>query len=246
MKVFILSTFIIQAMLLQAQSPSAELEYKAYLSNENSLATWKQAVNVNQVAFDKDPKNDSLRYNLALAQFGLMNATLRTKDEDTFDEYYDKALKHIETLIDKNKKWSEPPALLSALYGIKMGYSPMQGMFLGSKSNSLVSKAKQLNPNSPFAWKVYANSKYFTPETFGGDLDEAITAYKKSIQLYEATPTQLKNNWFYLDALAFLGQAYVKKNNKEEAIATYEKALKAEPNFGWVKNALLPKAKAIK
>lgn len=116
----------------------------------------------------------------------------------------------------------------------------MQGMFLGSKSSGLADKAIDLSPASPFVWKVYANSKFFTPEMFGGDLKEAIESYEKSVALYEASPTKLKSNWYYLDALAFLGQAYAKNGENGKAIATYEKAISVEPEFGWVKYRLLP------
>ena len=91
-------------------------------------------------------------------------------------------------------------------------------------------------------WKIYANSKLFTPEMWGGDLKEAIQAFEKSIALYEANPNDLPFNWFYLDTLAFQGQAYLKDGQRAKAISTYEKALKVEPEFAWVKNVLLPKA----
>lgn len=167
---------------------------------------------------------------------------MKTKNEDLFDDYYDPALETIETITEGNKKWAEPYAIQSAIYGLKMGYSPMQGMILGSKSSNLIEKAKKLNSSSPLVWKIYANSKYFTPEMWGGDLKEAIQAYEKCIALYEANPADLSFNWFYLDALAFQGQAYLKDGQRAKAISTYEKALKAEPQFAWVKNVLLPKA----
>ena len=47
----------------------------------------------------------------------------------------------------------------------------------------------------------------------------------------------------YLDALAFQGQAYVKNGDTGKAIAAYEKALKAEPSFSWVRDNLLPAAR---
>lgn len=144
----------------------------------------------------------------------------------------------------ERKDWAEPLALLSATYGLKMGYSPIQGMFLGSKSESLIEKGKKLDPSSPLVWKVRANSKFFTPEMWGGDLAEAITAYEKCITLYESKPALTKFNWMYLDALVFQGQAYMKQGDAGKAIMTYEKVLKIEPEFGWVKYSLLPTAKA--
>lgn len=221
-----------------------ELQYRAYLNQEQSLDLWKQAVTESEAALKKNPTNDSLQYTLAFSRFSLLSATMRTKDEDTFDKHYNNTITLLEDIIAKNKKWAEPHALLSAAYGLKMAYSPMQGMVLGSKSSSLAEKAIKLNAQSALAWKVYANSKFFTPEMFGGDVAEAIKAFQKSIQLYENQ--KQTNQWMYLDALAYLGQAYIKTEKKTEAIATFEKALKVEPAFGWVKHGLLPKAKALK
>lgn len=235
---------LVQAAVMHAQQSIQDIQYKAYLSEE-SLTLWKQAITASQAALNQRPGNDSLLFNLVLAQYGLMNATMRTQDEDTFDKYYSKAVESVDELMGRNKKWGELAALQSAIYDLKMGYSPMHGVVLGSKSSALIEKATRLSPLSPFVWKVYAASKFFKPEMFGGNIDEAIDAYKKSIQLYE-TKGPIRTNWLYLDTLAFLGQAYIKKGNKADALALLEKALKVEPNFNWVKNVLLPKAKSMK
>lgn len=229
---------------INAQDKVDESQYRAYLDKDPNPQVWRDAVKARHEDFRSKSGDSKIQYALAVAQFGLLSSTMRSKDENLFDEYYDQTVENIKAIQDKN--WAEPHALLSAVYGVKMGYSPMQGMFLGSKSNSLVEKAKTIDPNSPFAWKVYANSKYFTPELWGGNLTEAIASYEKCIQLYESKPEQLKFNWLYLDALAFQGQAYLKNGDKAKAIATYEKALKAEPEFSWVKYSLLPKARGAK
>jgi tetratricopeptide (TPR) repeat protein len=229
-----------------SQDKTDEVLYKAYLAADTKPEVWKNAVATRKTEYEKKPTDKLVGFKLAQAQFALLSSTMRTKDEDLFDLYYDETVELIEKLIEQDKKWAEPPALLSAVYGLKMAYSPMQGMFLGPRSGSLIEKAKKLDPSSPFVMKVYANSKFFTPEMWGGDLQEAITAYEKSIQLYEAKQELLKSNWIYIDALAFMGQAYQKNEDKGKAIAAYEKALKVEPEFSWVKNVLLPKAKAAK
>jgi tetratricopeptide (TPR) repeat protein len=220
-----------------------ESSYRAYLASDIKMmkSLWKEVVNSQQQTYAAD-KTDENALRLAVAQFGLLSATMRDKDEDLFDEYVDATEEHLEKLLKKNKKWSEASAILSGVYGLKMGYSPMKGMFLGSKSSSMIAKAKEQSPESALVWKVYANSKLFTPESFGGDIKEAIRAYEKSINLYE-TSGSTRFNWLYLDALAFLGQAYLKDGQSAKAIATYEKALVAEPDFHWIKNNLLPAAR---
>jgi len=245
MKKFLCLLFLVLvAQTLPAQDAVDESMYNAYLSEQPVPDAWRSAVKARQEALKASPQDRQLRFNLAMAGFGLLSSTMRTKNEDLFDEYYDATVDLLEQLIDEDKKNGEAMALLSATYGLKMGYSPMQGIFLGSKSSSLVEKAKRLNPASPLVWKVAANAKFFTPEMWGGDLTEAIEAYETSIKHYDASPDKLKFNWMYIDALAFMGQAYRKNGESGKAIAAYEKALKQEPNFNWVKHVLLPKAKA--
>ena len=113
-------------------------------------------------------------------------------------------------------------------------------MFLGGKSSSNIEEATKLDPSSPLVWQVYGVSKLFTPEMWGGDAKVALESFEKAVKLYEASDVQKASNWRYLDALAWLGQAYATNNQKDMAKKVYEKALEVEPNFGWVKYSLLP------
>ena len=231
---------------LTAQLPeSDEITYRAYVSNQDvneAKEAWKKAVKVRENEHVKNPKDIAVRYKLALAQFGLLHMTMQDKDEALFEAYVDETEKNLESLCTENKQWAEPHALLSAVYGLTMAYSPWKGMYLGSKSENLMEEARMSNPDSPLVWKLYANSKYFTPEIWGGDLKEAIKAYQKSIQLYESDSSKIKFNWYYLDTFAFLGQAYTKNKEYAKTVSLYEKALAIEPEFHWVKHVLLPKA----
>jgi tetratricopeptide (TPR) repeat protein len=178
-----------------------------------------------------------------LAQYGLMGGTLRSRDEARFDKYYETAEEHLKTLARDDKLKADAKALLSGLYGLKLSYSSMMGMVLGPKSSSLIEDAIKIDPQSPLVWRIEGNSKMYTPSMFGGDMGEAVKAFEKSIELFEKSPENLKNNWIYLDAHVFLGQAYSSQGQSSKAVAIYEKALKLEPNLIWVKFDLLPKAK---
>ena len=74
---------------------------------------------------------------------------------------------------------------------------------------------------------------------WGGDKKVAAEYLEKSISAYE-DQGRTTSNWFYLDALANLGIVYSEINKKEEAKATFKKALAFEPDFGWVKYSLMP------
>ena len=88
-----------------------------------------------------------------------------------------------------------------------------------------------------------ANAKQFTPFIFGGDLDEAVGFYLKSIAAFEKMdPNQCR--WVYINALANLGTCYFKMDEYAKAEATYKKALAVAPEFDWVKRHLLPEVQA--
>jgi tetratricopeptide (TPR) repeat protein len=247
MKTIILITSLLFSFnALTAQDELNKLLYRAYLQNTSSTqAELKQAEIKHRESVKADPKNTGKRYTLALIQWSLLNASMRTQDETLFDDYYDALIDNLDELLDIDNKHAEAYALQSSAYGLKISYSPMQGMFLGPKSSSIIEKAKKINPNSALVWKIYAGSKLFTPEMWGGDVKEAIKAFENSVKLYESKPESLTENWQYLDALAFLGQAYIKDEQPKKAIVIYDKALQVEPEFNYVKKSLLPKAKAI-
>ncbi|NOS92777.1 MAG: tetratricopeptide repeat protein [Cyclobacteriaceae bacterium] len=141
-------------------------------------------------------------------------------------------------LIDNNHHTAESKALLSATYGLQMGYSPMKGILLGGKSSKLAEEAKTEAPLSPITWRVYGSSKYYTPASFGGDVNEAIAALEKSVKLFESKPSELKHNWLYLDTLVLLAQAYSRNKETEKATTLYQKALSIEPNYTYAKSLL--------
>ena len=214
--------------------------YQAYLFS--SKKTWKENVVKLEKKYSATSSKEDL-YLLASSYYGILNATMADKDEDTFDEYIDIAKDKTNELMELDEKHSSARALKAAIYSLEMAYSPWKGMYLGSRSDKLISKAVKYDSTNPFAWKMRGSSLLYTPAMFGGDPEEAIEVLKKSVKLFEADTENLQYNWLYLDALALLGQAYLKTDNQNMAIATYEKALEIEPDFGWVKYSLLPYAK---
>lgn len=226
---------------IMAQTDSVDsLMYKGYV--DVSTLVWRESLNQSQMNLIKTPNDRGCKLKVAIAYYGLLNGCMASYDEKMFDEYVNPAKSYLKSTIDNDDNWAEPKALLSSIYGLEIGFSPHKGMFIGAKSNSLMREAISLCKNSPLVWKLYAGSKFFTPSAFGGDIAESILAFEKSIQMYESEPVKLMFNWIYLDALTFLGQAYLKQGQTDKAILVFEKALKAEPKLKWVKYKLLPDA----
>ncbi len=239
-----LSSLVSAILLLAAgmsfgKSNSGDMSYAAYLSGSTSL--WERVVASKQSEFDQEA-SDEKRFELAVAQYGLLTATMIDQDEVLFDKYVGLAEGHLEYFIEAEVRKAESMALLSAVYGLKIGYAGWKGMFLGPKSTKLIGEAMELDSQSPIVWKIYGNNQFFTPEMWGGDPKEAQKAYEKAIALFEERDQHV-SNWLYLDTYAWLGQVQAKLGQRTEAIETYEASLAIEKDFNWVRMALLPAVK---
>lgn len=175
-------------------------------------------------------------------QYGLLNSTFAKMDEDLFNNESDAAVDNAKAILEADKNNAEAKALLSGVYGFKMAYSPMKGMLLGGKSSSLLAEAMQTAPNNPVVRLMNGISAFNTPDMWGGDKKVARENFLKSIELFESQGASIENNWMLLHAHAWLGQSYSEADEAKKAVETYQKALKAAPEFGWVKNVLLPRA----
>ena len=238
-KTILMLFFLLLVRAGMAQTEVKDLMYKAYLTS--SREEWEKALET-QLRSVNGHQDFNSQMQLAYCYFSLLNGTLATHDKAFFYRHLDPAKQLVKQLIESNENSGEAKAILSAIYGIEISHSPIKGMMLGSKSSGLAEKAKILKPDSPLVMRVYAANKFYTPTTFGGDVKIAIGALYNSISLFERQPDKILHDWLYLDTLALLGQALEKDKQTARAIEIYEKALKIEPRFNWVKQVLLPRA----
>ncbi len=191
-----------------------------------------------------DPGGKYVEYYLAYAGYRLMTYGMAMKQEDVYKEFADETDKRAERLGEKYAAWSEPKALLAAIYGIEIAHSWMSGVTLGPKSNSLAEKAISLDSTNPRAYLILGTGKLNTPAIFGGSVGKAIEYFKKSVSLFETGPTEPKSGleptWGYLDALTWLGLAYEKEDRYADALAEYRKALAADPAYARARYVLVP------
>lgn len=206
-----------------------EAQYAAYLTASKTM--WVKSVALAGDEFGEES------FEKALALYGLLGNTMATQDEETFDDYKDDTIELLEKLIEENPDWGEPKAVLSSTYGLVMAYSPMKGMFLGMKSSSLIDDAMELQPTSPLVQKLYAGSKLYTPEMFGGDPREATESFAVAIKIYEGGEDTV-NNWLYLDSMMGLSKAYRKTDQQDKAIEVLKRAISIEPDYKWAEATL--------
>ena len=227
MKKLLTISMLMIAGLSLAQT-SKEMQYAGYLNASKTM--WEKSI---ELAVKESGENS---FEKVVAMYGLLNNTMATKDEETFDDNVDQTVDLLKAIIEENPEHAEAHAVLSSVYGLVMAYSPMKGMMYGMKSSSLMSEAMRLAPESPLVQKLFGGSKLYTPEMFGGDAKKAVEAFEKSISLFEAGETT--ENWLYMDTHMGLAMAYNKVKEREKAAAILEKAIDMEPQYYWAKATL--------
>ena len=78
------------------------------------------------------------------------------------------------------------------------------------------------------------------PAIFGGSKNVALEYFQKAEQLMEMNNKILMQDWNYLSLLSMIALTYEELKQFGEAKKYYEKILKTEPGFQWVKNVLYP------
>lgn len=213
--------------------------YKAYLTN--SLSVWKAIEKNARKTYRADSNNMQSLLELTEVHYGLLNSCLSNQAKEEFEKYIKRAKADVETLLETNKRWAKAHALKAGLLSMEMAMNPSKGMLLGPKSGKHIAKAIKYDSKEPLAWFQKGGSKLHTPKMFGGNDEEAVKHFQKAVQLYESDTILCKNNWQYINTLAWLGNAYAEIEKYDKARATYEKALKVEPEFHWVRHVLMKK-----
>ena len=155
-------------------------------------------------------------------------------------------LQEAERTLDRSAKrlpMAETLALQASSVGQLIGTSrnPLDGMRLGPKSSSLMDRAEQMAPRNPRVWLLKGIGALYTPGMFGGGLDRAEAHLQRAIELFAAdAPQPPLPAWGRAEAHAYLGQVHAKRGRRDAARAAYEQALALQPDYGWVRQVLLP------
>lgn len=186
-----------------------------------------------------DAENDLAKYYLAYLEYKLFQLKYANAKVDV-DKYYDTAVKYCTELIEKKKYLSEAQTVLAGIYLMRLSSNQMEAMSLFPKIEELLTDAESAPENNPRPLIVRGTLQFYTPEAFGGSVVKALESFTKAVALFETGKKNEAINWGYEESLAWLGQAYVKNNLIDKAREAYNKVLKIEPEYRWVKYVLLP------
>ena len=158
-------------------------------------------------------KNQWLAYYYAAycnASAGLMVASagdMMAAKADKTDPYADKAEKQISKAEELMKDNSEIFVVKKMIATLRMIGDPMNRyMTYGPEAAQALETAKKLDANNPRVYLLEGQDKYFTPEQFGGNKDEAKVLFEKTKQLFETfkPATNIHPNWGKGSVIYFL------------------------------------------
>jgi tetratricopeptide (TPR) repeat protein len=240
-----LVTFILSSAFLfasQSRLNQDDLLEGIRLAEKALIAYNKDLLLQAREIFIKENSSSAALYYQTYCEYKLLEMSLRPGNEDLFDKYYEDAVINAEKIAAVKEYESEGKTLLAGIYMMKIATSSMSAVTLSPKVHSLLDDAQKSDPGNPRPYLIRGTMKYQTPGIFGGSYEDAAKNFSKAIQLFEKQENvdSLKPHWGYIESLAWLGRSQEKLENYDAAKFAYEKALKVEPNYNWVKYSLLP------
>jgi tetratricopeptide (TPR) repeat protein len=210
-------------------------------TDNGSIDSLQQARALAERATNGSAHRALAHYYVGLADYRMLNQ-FSEDDEKRRERTLKDAISHLQRATKIDAEMADAWALLTGCYGQMMGMHPMRSMSLGPKANEAMKKAKTLAPKNPRVWIISGTQDYFTPSMFGGDKEQALQKFKKAARLaeQESVDDPLMPDWGHAEAHAWIGIAHMNAERYDRARTAFETALDLNPNYGWVKSALLP------
>lgn len=232
----VILSMILFSFSIQADESRSLNIYRAYM--EGDMNKWETVIREmeNTPTLSDLEKKELIGY-----YYGYIGYLLGTDHIKTAKPYIQKGDLLITALL---KQFPDDATLLAykgSFLGFKMALNKMKAVTLGPESMRYIKKAYVSDPDNTQVIADMANMLYYAPAIFGGDKKEALLLYKKAIARIENNK-QTENNWFYLNLLTTLAQLYQTQNQTDQAIDVYQKILRIEPDFTWVRDELYPEA----
>jgi len=235
---FVLLFSFFNVPFLFSGSAHQSVIYQAYISGK--MDKWASVIT--SVEKEKSPGIDR-KLELISYYYGYSGYLIGTKKTETAEKYIDKAEKLINDVLKKSPANATALAYKGSFTGFRIGISKFKAITLGPESNASIEKALKIDPDNVQAIVDKGNSLFHTPKIFGGDKKEALKLFQKAAALLENNSGAI-NNWFYLNVLTLIAKTYEQTGNYQQALHTYNKILKFEPDYQWVKNELYPACQA--
>jgi tetratricopeptide (TPR) repeat protein len=185
-------------------------------------------------------ENAYILYHIALADYRLVTFYLSSKGNEDAEKSLQEAQKYLEKAMAVDPSFGEAFALYAFLLGFEIGLHPEKTITLGMASFDYSARALEKDPENPRIHLLKGISLFYTPEAYGGGVDNAIDSLRRAAILFEKeiVSDPFKPSWGKEEAYAYLGISYKQKKDFEKAKELLQKALEINPEFGLAKREL--------
>ena len=233
--VFIIIVFsAIQVFKLKAESAYKPIIYTAYINGD--MNKWASVIYTIE---KQNPATIEGKLELISYYYGYTGFLIGTKKYELAQKNIEAGERHINEVLKLSPRNATAYAFKGSFLGFRIGLSKFKAISLGPESNRYISKACELDPRNIQGIVDKANALYHTPKLFGGNKTEALLLFQNAIKLIE-NEKLTDRNWFYLNVLTLTAQAHASLGELSKAKAIYEKVIRFEPDYKWVKNELYP------
>ena len=235
-RLFLLLILTFAASETKAESPYRRSFYTSFINRE--MYRWGGLINT--VEASNPPATIDQKLELINFYYGYIGHMMGKKEHEIAGDYLERAEKLNNQVLRLSPRNATAYAYKGAFMGMRIGLNRLKSVYLGPESKMYINKAIALEPNNVQAIIDKGNLLFYSPGMLGGDKDDAITLFLHAEKLMEKNK-DTDHNWNYLILLTTLAKAYEKLDQLPAAKLAYEKALRNEPNYKWVRDDLYPK-----
>ncbi len=231
----LLLVLFIPGVCVKAELTHKKVFYRTFVNRE--MYKWGELIH----AFETNtpPKTIDQKLELINYYYGYIGHLMNKKKHEAAEEYIDKGQDLIDNVIKLSPRNTVALSYKGAFIGFKMGFSKMKAVYLAPKCMLEINKAYKLDHENSQIIINKANLLFYSPSALGGDKDDALQLYHKAMVLMEKSK-DTDQNWNYLNLLTTIAMGLDKTDKPHEAKKMYEKILKIEPDFKWVRDDLYP------
>lgn len=222
-----------------AQTTFAGRAYRAYVSGD--MTQWTDVIERLENA--SGPQTEAREIELLNYYYGHIGFLLGSDAKAEAKKYLTKAMGRVDAVLDRNPSHPAALAYKGIFTAYRMSMNKITAPILGPGTMQYIQRAYRSDPRSVEALTAMGNLLYHAPSLFGGDKAGGIAYIERAVARLEASGRTVEN-WNYLNLLVMQAQYLEQTGKGEEALAVYEKILRFEPGFVWVRDELCPALKA--
>ncbi|MGH7495036.1 MAG: hypothetical protein ACREOO_21900 [bacterium] len=184
-------------------------------------------------------------YFIAFANWQLAFVTF--SNQEGAKQIIDDALAHLKRATEKKEDLIEAYVLTRRCNYWRFILDPGTSKTVWPESQAALQKARALAPEHALVALEEAIDLFYKPAQAGGNQQQGLARFQQAIAAFARWPPgdEAYKKWWEATALMMLGQAYLSLENPAAAEETFQAALEIQPDFEYVKRAMLPMTQRV-